>query len=90
MSRDSRETFPRASHDSLETPARVSYDVRASFIISQLSLEMVLFKSQSSAFVLHIYHMVQNVETKLKCVCEGLATNSRRVCDTCDDLAIVL
>ena len=32
----------RASHDSRETFARVSYDVRASFIFSQLSLEMVL------------------------------------------------
>ena len=34
--------------------------------------------------------MVQNVETKLQCVCEGLAKGSRRVRDTCDDLAIVL
>ena len=31
-----------ASHDSREIFARMSYDVRASFIFSQLSLEMVL------------------------------------------------
>ena len=35
-------TTVRASHDSRETFARVSYDVRASFIFSELSLEMVL------------------------------------------------
>ena len=55
VSRDSRETFAGASHDTRETSARLSYDVRASFIISQLSLEMVLFMSQSIAFVSHIW-----------------------------------
>ena len=30
-------------------------------------------------FVLHIYHMVQNSETKLQCVCEGLATGLRHM-----------
>ena len=79
MSRDSRETFTRASHDSRETSARVSYDVRASFIILQLSLEMVLFMLQSIAFVSHICHMVQNAETKLHCVCEVLATGLRHM-----------
>ena len=83
--RHSREclTTVHASHDSCETFARVSYDVRASFIISQLSLEMVLFMLQSIAFVLHICRMVQIAETKLRCVCEclrrvgnGLATHA--------------
>ena len=74
----------RASHDSRETFARVSYDVRANFIISQLSLEMVLFMSQSITLVSHICRMVQIAETKLLCVCERL----RRV-DTCEILAIV-
>ena len=79
VSCDSRETFARASHDSRETSARVSYDVRVSFIISQVSLEMVLFMLQSIAFVSHICHMAQNAETKLQCVCEGLATGSRHM-----------
>ena len=53
--RESRETFARASHESRETSARVSYDVCASFMISQLSLEMVLhvFMSQSIAYLPH-------------------------------------
>ena len=62
-----------ASHDSRETFARVSHDVRANFdqfYLSQFSLEMVLFMS-------HICRIVQIVETSLRCVCERL----RRVGD---------
>ena len=44
-------TSVRASHDSRETFARVSYDVRASFIFSQLSLEMVLIGLNFKTFV---------------------------------------
>ena len=83
----------RASHDSRETFARVSHDVRANFdqfCLSQLSLEMVLFMS-------HICRIVRIAETSLRCVWErlrrvgdGLATSSRRVRDICDDLATVL
>ena len=77
----------RVSHDSRETFARVSHDVRADFdqiYLSQLSLEMVLFMS-------HICRIVQIAETSLRCVCErlrrvgdGLATYAmtwRRFCD---------
>ena len=77
----------RASHDSRETFARVSHDVRANFdqfYLSQLSLEMVLFMS-------HICRIVQIAETSLRCVCEGLrrvgdvfatyAMTWRRFCD---------
>ena len=79
----------RESHDSRETFARVSHDIRANFDqfdLSQLSLEMVLFMS-------HICRIVQIA--RLPCdvfanVCEGLATGSRRVRDICDDLATVL
>ena len=63
----------RASHDSRETFARVSHDVRANFdqfYLSQLSLEMVLFMS-------HLCRIVQIAETFLRCVCERL----RRVGD---------
>ena len=63
----------RASHDSHETFARVSHDVRANFdqfYLSQLSLEMVLFMS-------HICRIVQIAEASLQCVCENL----RRVGD---------
>ena len=72
----------RASHDSRETFARVSQDVRANFdqfYLSQFSLEMVLFMS-------HICRIVQITETSLRCVCErlrrvgdGLATGSRHM-----------
>ena len=72
----------RASHDSRETFARVSHDIRANFdrfYFSQLSLEMVLFMS-------HICRIVQIAETLLRCVCErlrrvgdGLATGSRHM-----------
>ena len=77
----------RASHDSRETFARMSHDVRANFdqfYLSQLSLEMVLFMS-------HICRIVQIAETSLGCVCErlrrvgdGFATYAmtwRRFCD---------
>ena len=77
----------RASHDSHETFARVSHDVRANFdqfYLSQFSLEMVLFMS-------HICRIVQIAETFLRCVCEhlrrvgdGFATYAmtwRRFCD---------
>ena len=77
----------RASHDSRETFARVSHDIRANFdqfYLSQLSLEMVLFLS-------HICRIVQIAETSLRCVCERLrrvgdgfatyATTWRRFCD---------
>ena len=77
----------RVSHDSCETFARLSHDVRANFdqfYLSQLSLEMVLFMS-------HICRIVQIVETSLRCVCEsprrvgdGFATYAmtlRRFCD---------
>ena len=63
----------RASHDSRETFARVSHDVRANFdqfYLSQLSLEMVLFMS-------HICRILQIAETSLRCVRERL----RRVGD---------
>ena len=63
----------RASHDSRETFARVSHDVRANFdqfYLSQLSLEMVLFMP-------HICRIVQIAETSLRCNCERL----RRVGD---------
>ena len=72
----------RVSHDSRETFARVSHDVRANFdqfYLSQLSLEMVLFMS-------HICRIVQIAETSLRCVCErvrrvgdGFATGSRHM-----------
>ena len=75
-----------ASHDSRETFARVSHDVRASFIFSQRSLEMVLFMSQSIAFISHICRIVQIAETEWRCVCERLrsvgdefATGSRHM-----------
>ena len=58
----------RASHDSRETFARMSNDVRANFdqfYLLQLSLEMVLF-------MLHICRIVQITETSLRCVCERL------------------
>ena len=58
-------TTVRASHDSHERFARVSYDIRASFIFSQLSLEIVLIMLRSMAFVSHICRMVQIVETEL-------------------------
>ena len=61
------------SHDSRETFARVSYDVRANFdqlYLSKLSLEMVLFMS-------HICRIVHIAETSLQCVCKRL----RRVGD---------
>ena len=45
-------TTVRASHDSRKTFARVSYDVRASFIFSQLSLEMVLIDIFNSLLLL--------------------------------------
>ena len=77
----------RASHDSRETFARVSHDVRAhfdQFYLSQLSFEMVLFMSR-------ICRIVQIAETSLRCVCErlgrvgdGFATYAmtwRRFCD---------
>ena len=77
----------RVSHDSRETFARVSHDVRANFdqfYLLQLSLEMVLFMS-------HICRIVQIAETSLRCVCErlrrvgdGFATHAmtwRRFCD---------
>ena len=77
----------RASHDSRETFARVSHDVRTNFdqfYLSQLSLKMVLFMS-------HICRIVQIAETSLRCVCErlrrvgdGFATYAmtwRRFCD---------
>ena len=81
----------RASHDSRETFARVSHDVRANFdqfYLSQLSLEMVLFMS-------HKLFVALCRSRKLPCdvfanVCEGLATGWRRVCNICDDLATVL
>ena len=70
----------RVSHNSRETFARVSHDVRANFdqfYLLQLSLEMVLFMS-------HICRIVQIAETSLRCVCEclrrvgdGFATGSR-------------
>ena len=68
----------RASHDSRETFARVSHDVRANFdqfYLSQLSLEMVLFMS-------HIVALCRS--QKLPCdvfanVCEGLVTGSRHM-----------
>ena len=62
---------------------RVSHDVRANFnqfYFSQLSLEIVLFRS-------HVCRIVQIAETSLRCVCEGLVTGLRRVRDICDDLA---
>ena len=72
----------RGSHNSRETFARVSHDVRANFdqfYLSQLSLEMVLFMS-------HICRIVQIAETSLQCVCQrlrrigdGLATGSRHM-----------
>ena len=77
VSPDSRETFARSSHDSRETSARVSYDGRASFIISQLSLEMVLFMSQSITFVSHICHMVRTRKLNYNVYAKGL----RRVRD---------
>ena len=77
----------RASHDSRETFARVSHDVRANFdqfYLSQLSLEMVLFMS-------HICRIVQIAETSLRTsakgwrrVHDGFATYAmpwRRFCD---------
>ena len=73
-------TTVRASHDSRESFARVSYDIPASFIFSQLSLEMVLIMLQSIAFVSHICRMVQIAETELSDVYanvwEGLVTGS--------------
>ena len=79
----------RVSHDSRETFARVSHDVRANFdqfYLSQLSLEIVLF-------MLQIFALCRS--QKLPCdvfgnVCEGLATGWRQVRDICDDLAMVL
>ena len=65
-------TTVRASHDSLKRFARVSYEIRVSFIFSQLSLEMVIIMLQSIAFVSHICRMVQIAETELRCVCERL------------------
>ena len=62
---------------------RVSYDVRASFIFSQLSFEMVLIMSQSIAFVSHICHMVQIAETKLRCVCKCLQRTGDRFATHC-------
>ena len=72
----------RASHDSRETFARVSHDVRANFdhfYLSQFSLEMVVFMS-------HICRIVQIKENSLRCVCErlrrvgdGFATGSRHM-----------
>ena len=72
----------RASHDSRETFARLSHDVRSNFDqfnLSQLSLEMVLFMS-------HSCRIVQIAETTLRCVCErlrrvgdGLATGSQHM-----------
>ena len=82
MSHDSSEIFVRASHDSRETFVRVSHDVRANFnqfYFSQLSLEIVLFRS-------HVCHIVQIAETSLRCVYErlrrvgdGFATGSRHM-----------
>ena len=87
VSHDSCGIFVWASHDSRETLVRVSHDIRANlnqFYFSQFSLEMVLFMS-------HICHIVQIVETALRCVCErllrvgdGFATYAmtwRRFCD---------
>ena len=77
----------RVPHDSRETFARVSHDVRANFdqfYLLQLSLALVLFMS-------HICCIGQIAETSLGCVCEylrkvgdGFATYAmtwRRFCD---------
>ena len=58
----------RVPHDSRETFARVSHDVRVNFdqfYLSQLSLEMVLFMS-------HICRIGQIAEASLGCVYERL------------------
>ena len=75
VSHDSRDIFVRTSHDSRETFVRVSHDVRANFnpfYFSQFSLEMVLFMS-------HICRIVQIAGTSSRCVCEGLAMDSRHM-----------
>ena len=79
----------RASHDSRETFARVSHDVRANFdqfYLSQLSLEW--------SYLCRIFVALCR-SRKLPCdvfanVCDGLATGWRRVRDICDDLSTVL
>ena len=79
-----------ASHDSRETCARVSHNIRANFN----QFYFVAIKSRTSlinvAVYSHICGIVQIEEIKLRCVCEGLDTSSRRIHDTCDHLAIVL
>ena len=91
--RHSREclTTARASQESRETFARMSHDSRANF--NQFYF-FVAIKSRNGliyvAVYSHICRIVQIAETKLRCVCEGLATGWRRVRATCDDLAIVL
>ena len=83
-----------ASHDSRETFARVSYDVRASFIFSQLSLEMVLisYVTVYRICIAYLCRMVQIAETTLRCVCErlrrigdGFATHAMTWRLFCDD-----
>ena len=82
-----------ASHDSRETFARVSHDVRENlnqFFFLAIKSRNGLIMSQSFRIcIAHLSHC-EIAETKLRCVCEGLATGSRRIRGTCDDLAIVL
>ena len=72
----------RASHDSRETLARVSHNVRANFdqfYLSQLSLEMVLF-------MLHRADCRNFLAMCLRTYAKGW----RRVRNICNDLATVL
>ena len=68
-------TVVRHSRECLTTFVRISI----SFIFSQLSLEMALFMSQTICICIAYLSQVQIAETKLRCVCEGLATGSRHM-----------
>ena len=65
-----------ASHDSRETFARVSHDVRANFN----QFYFVAIKSRNGLiYVAAFLSLVQVAETKLGCVCEGLVTDWRNM-----------
>ena len=81
---DSRETFVqclttvRVSHDSHMTIARVSHNVRASFIFSKWS-----YLCRSLSHLYHIFVVLCRWQ-KLNCdvyvnICEGLALGSRHM-----------